>query len=242
MTYRGFHLRINAPIILLLGCILLAVGSPYAEFASVAIPLAVLLAIVVVFTAPWDNRAIEWGIWDFPDDRLLFRIRRLPIEELAFFVLQTIEVVIAVLIALSVFNIRLQPADVTASNLTLCGAIAVMWGGGLLLGRNVPRNHPRWHYAWHLAIWFLPLIAMQWALAPDVLRAGLPCIITSALVVGTALSIADVWAVRHGIWFFDSRRNTGHLLGQILPWEEVAFFYITSVVVAQSILLLLPPR
>lgn len=242
MTYRGFHLRVNLPIILFLGGLLLAVGFPYPDVAVIALPLTVLIAIVVIFTSPWDNKAIEWGIWDFPDDRLLFRIRRLPIEELAFFVLQTVEVVLGVLICLSVFDVRLQPATVTTGNLILCGTIAVIWGFGLYLGRHIAREHQRWHYAWHLAIWFLPLIAMQWALAPYVLMAGLSSIVGSAIAVGTTLSLADVWAVNRGIWFFDPKRNTGRLIARILPWEEVAFFYITSVVVAQSIVLLLPPR
>jgi lycopene cyclase domain-containing protein len=39
--------------------------------------LAGLCSVVVIFTFPWDNWAVEQGIWDFPDDRLLFRVRRL---------------------------------------------------------------------------------------------------------------------------------------------------------------------
>ena len=33
---------------------------------------------------------------------------------------------------------------------------------------------------------------------------------------------------------------TGVKLGGILPWEEIAFFFLTSLLVAQSYLLLLP--
>jgi lycopene cyclase domain-containing protein len=60
------------------------------------------------------------------------------------------------------------------------------------------------------------------------------------LTIGTILSLADVWAVRRGIWFFDERQVTGLKFGGILPWEEVAFFYLTSLLVAQSIVLFVP--
>jgi lycopene beta-cyclase len=242
MTYRGFHYRINVPLLaILFGCLGL-VGFPFQTLWPTVLALGLLLAVVVVFTSPWDNTAIEWGIWNFPDDRLLFRIRLLPIEELLFFIVQTVEVVLCVLICLVLFDIRLSPAVVTHGNLIACGLIALVWGVVLVLGRRIPVNHKRWHYAWHLGVWFLPLIAMQWALAPSVLLAGFSAIIVSTITIGTVLSVADVWAVRRGIWFFDPGRNTGHLLAGILPWEEVAFFFITSIVVSQSILLLLPPR
>jgi lycopene cyclase domain-containing protein len=62
----------------------------------------------------------------------------------------------------------------------------------------------------------------------------------ATLAIGTYLSISDVWAVRRGIWFFDHAQTTGHRIARILPWEEVAFFYTTSLLVAQSSVLLVP--
>ena len=57
---------------------------------------------------------------------------------------------------------------------------------------------------------------------------------------GIYYTLADLVAVRAGTWFFDEKQITGVKLGGVLPWEEIAFFFLTSLLVAQSYLLLLP--
>jgi lycopene cyclase domain-containing protein len=95
------------------------------------------------------------------------------------------------------------------------------------------------NYAIHLA-WFLPVIYGQWILAPPLFwgHAGLLALLTAAF--GVYYTLADLAAVRAGTWFFDDKQITGAKLGGILPWEEIAFFFLTSLLVAQSYLLLLP--
>ena len=52
--------------------------------------LAVLTAVVLFWTSPWDNLAVEMGFWGFDPGRVSgLRIGWLPIEEYAFFLLQT---------------------------------------------------------------------------------------------------------------------------------------------------------
>jgi lycopene cyclase domain-containing protein len=52
--------------------------------------LGVLYLIVMVYTAPWDNYAVYQGIWSFDRSRTLgLFIKHLPVEEYAFFLLQT---------------------------------------------------------------------------------------------------------------------------------------------------------
>jgi lycopene cyclase domain-containing protein len=52
--------------------------------------LAALSAVVLVWTSPWDNAAVAMGLWGFDRERTsgIF-LGRLPIEEYAFFLLQT---------------------------------------------------------------------------------------------------------------------------------------------------------
>jgi lycopene cyclase domain-containing protein len=88
--------------------------------------------------------------------------------------------------------------------------------------------------------WFLPVIVVQWLFGFDILAPRLPVILIATLVIGTLLSVADVWAVRKGIWYFDEAQITRVYVAGILPWEEVAFFYTTSLLVSQSILVLAP--
>ncbi len=77
----------------------------------VALPLAVLLAlwwsgtvkrlpwrgvlllllVVYLTTAPWDNAAVKHGLWNFPEGKTWgIRLGYLPLEEYLFFGLQTL--------------------------------------------------------------------------------------------------------------------------------------------------------
>jgi lycopene cyclase domain-containing protein len=88
MTYSGFHLAFNLPVLLLL---FFASGKGIWP-GEVLFVMIAILGIVVAFTSPWDNWAVAKGIWDFPPDRIRFRVGKLPIEEYAFFVIQSLEV------------------------------------------------------------------------------------------------------------------------------------------------------
>jgi lycopene cyclase domain-containing protein len=54
-------------------------------------PILALLVIVYVTTTPWDRAAVARGLWGFDSERILgIRAFGLPVEELAFFGLQTL--------------------------------------------------------------------------------------------------------------------------------------------------------
>lgn len=237
MTYRGFHLRMTLP--LLAACLLCWLLSGPSIEAILAI--VVLCLVVVAFTFPWDSWAVKKGVWDFPDDRLIGRIGVLPYEEVAFFVLQTLQVSF-----LTLALVRWFPSNstrvlvVSMSDLLAAGVVFVLAAIVAVGTRRWRSRHAASTYAWHLGIWFVPLISAQWVFGWSILEPRLPVIIASTLAIGSLLTAADVWAVRRGIWFFDEKQITGLKLWQILPWEEAAFFYVTSLIVAQSILLFIP--
>jgi lycopene cyclase domain-containing protein len=125
--------------------------------------------------------------------------------------------------------------------LLLLGASLVPWLLVALQARWLRRKvGPRVNYALHL-VWFLPVIYAQWIVAPPLffLHAGLLALVTAAF--GIYYTLADLAAVRSGTWFFDEKQITGLKLFGRLPWEEIAFFFLTSLLVAQSYLLLAPP-
>lgn len=237
MTYRGFHVRWTLPV-------LLAIGSAwfYAEGSlTTVVVLAALCIVVIGFTFPWDNWAVEQGIWDFPEDRLLMRVKRLPVEEIAFFVIQTLQVsLFAVLLCRLLPSSPLAPATFTQPVLISVGSVLTIWAGIGISTRSWRQKHRSLRYAWHLGYWFSPVIVIQWIFGAGMLMPRLDVIVIATIVIGTYLSIADVWAVRRGIWYFDHAQTTGHRIATILPWEEVAFFYVTSLLVAQSTILLVP--
>lgn len=98
----------------------------------------------------------------------------------------------------------------------------------------------RWNYVLHL-LWILGVVLLQWGIAPGILRRNLRTILLPALILGTYYSAADTVAIREGIWHFDPRQLTGLSIGPV-PIEEILFFYLTALLVAQSLVMLLPDR
>jgi putative membrane protein len=238
LTYLRFHLIFNLPLLIVLAALTGTVPVTSEEASAFGL---VLLA-VLIFTSPWDNFAAKWGIWGFPREKYSLRIGYLPVEEYAFFLLQSANVMLAVR-ALFHFIPDWQTGretDIGRLTLILLAASVIPW---LLVAVQLlwlrRKAGPRVNYAIHLA-WFLPVVYFQWVLAPPLFleHAGLLGLVTAAF--GTYYTLADLAAVRAGTWFFDEKQITGLKLAGLLPWEEIAFFFLTSLLVAQSYLLLLP--
>ena len=95
MTYLTFHLLFNLPLLLLL--FWLARHRLHRDHLKW---IGVICLIVVAFTFPWDNAAVGRGIWDFPPERVAFRVGNLPIEEIMFFLIETVAVCLVCVLVL----------------------------------------------------------------------------------------------------------------------------------------------
>lgn len=237
MTYWGFHMRFNAPVLVL--ALVLAGG----RFWSVEglVTAGVLLGIVMVFTSPWDNWAARCGIWGFREGRYWRKVGYLPVEEYAFFVIQSLQAMgLAAWLCgvMGPFVTGPHPLGVSEQLLGL-GVGLVGWAVAGWWGRGIDAES-RFHYVWHLFYWFVPVILAQWVIGWPVLAERWLVVVAVTLGLGTYLSVADWVAIRAGIWFFDHRQTTGLSLRGVMPWEEAAFFYLTSLLVAQSWLILAP--
>lgn len=227
MTYLGFHLRLTLP--LLAG--LAALALPTWTWRDTGL-LGVVLAIVVLFTGPWDDWAVARGIWGFPPDRVRARIRHLPVEEVAFFVIQTLQ---------GVFLTQLLRPWLAAAwvkslpQWELAGLTFTVWMAALAAFHR--RFWPRgWAYLGHLLFWFAPVVLLQWCIGGVLL--GAPALVLAVTFgLGGLLTVFDVIAIRAGIWFFDPAQVLGIEPVKGLPVEEALFFLITSLLVAQSWLL-----
>ena len=90
-------------------------------------------------------------------------------------------------------------------------------------------------YLMHLA-WALPFLGGQWLANPRKLWRTRHVVLGTALGAGLWLSLADALAIKQGIWAFDD----AHLLGLRclgVPVEEMIFFTVTALLVAQSLVL-----
>lgn len=99
----------------------------------------------------------------------------------------------------------------------------------------------KYNYLFHLLVWSLPFLALQWFIGPKIFIRNWRAILFPTLIGGTYYTLADLFAVNSGLWFFDEKQIVGLYIGP-LPIEEVLFFYITSWLVAQSMVLLLPDK
>jgi lycopene cyclase domain-containing protein len=226
------------PLLLLL----VALNWPEPWTTGEGIALGLVLLAVMIFTVPWDNLAAKWGIWGFPREKYSLRLGYLPIEEYTFFLLQSLNVMLAVR-AFFWFLPNWQTGQETEIGqwtLLCLGASVIPWIIVAVQLRWLRQKvGPGVNYAIHLA-WFLPVIYIQWILAPPLFLTHAVLLATVTVLFGVYYTLADLVAVRGGTWFFDEKQITGVKLGGILPWEEIAFFFLTSLLVAQSYLLLLP--
>ncbi len=95
-------------------------------------------------------------------------------------------------------------------------------------------------YGIHL-IWIVAVVLVQWVIGRKILLNNLKTIVVATLLIGTYYSLSDIWAIDQGIWFFNESLISGVSLGP-MPLEEAIFFYATSMLVAQSLILFLPSR
>jgi len=238
VTYLRFHLTFNLPLLILLA----ALNGPLPWTTGEGGVFGLVMLAVTIFATPWDNLAVKWGFWNFARGKYSLRLGYLPVEEYAFFLLQSANIMLAVRALFRFFPDWRTGREIGIGEGTLiCLAASVIpWAFVAAQLRWLRRKAgPRVNYAIHL-VWFLPIIYAQWILAPPLFleHAGLLALVTA--VFGVYYTLADLTAVRAGTWFFDEKQITGPKLGGILPWEEIAFFFLASLLVAQSYLLLLP--
>lgn len=94
-------------------------------------------------------------------------------------------------------------------------------------------------YLSHLLLWFLPVIALQWLVGWRIFLANARAILIPTIIAGTYYSLSDVVAIREGIWFFGENQILGVHAGPV-PVEEILFFFLTALIVAQAFVLFLP--
>ena len=102
MTYAEYHLVFNLPAML----VLLWLARHRLERSHWKW-IGVVGGIAFVFTTPWDNWAVYKGMWGFDWERVTpisvtlgGIVWRLPLEEYAFFLIETVNVALLVILFL----------------------------------------------------------------------------------------------------------------------------------------------
>ncbi len=239
MTYAQFHLAFTLPV---LAGLVLAQRRPVAGVGARTAYgwLAAVVGLAVAYTTPWDNYLVYRGVWTYPPSAVVATIGYVPVEEYAFFVIQT------VIAGLTYYLLRGR--DMLASPVASMPAgfrtgLVGTWlavtalGIGLLL-------HPDDHalYMGLILAWAGPVLAgMGWIGSQKIWdeRIRVSFAITVAVLY---LWIIDRIAIGIGIWdIADPYRLQIDPLG--LPLEEAVFFVVTTTLCVFGLALFLPsPR
>ena len=226
MTYLAFDLLLVA-----LPALLLLAGTAWRPLVG---PFAVLAPVALLWTAPWDEHLVRTGVWDYAPDAVLARVGSVPAEEYGFVVLEVLLV--------GAWAVRTgaltAPAHTAASAGRRSGAVgwlAVTAAGIALAAYGGPLR-----YLGLLLLWTGPPMALQRAVAGDVLVARRRARAAVALPCALWLCLADRLALADGIWAISPASSTGVLLLG-LPLEEALFFVLTCVLVTDGLLLAADP-
>ena len=88
--------------------------------------------------------------------------------------------------------------------------------------------------------WALPVIGLHWLVGARELLARRRLLAVAIAVPTVYLTLADAAAIGSGVWSISEELTLGWRLGSLV-FEEAVFFFLTNVMVAQSVLLFLSP-
>ena len=251
MTYFGFLLRfLFIPIL-----IFLTVAywdnknnrqiSGFRNGRAVWAAIGIHILLAVIYTTPWDNYLVATGVWYYNPDLVTgIVLGYVPIEEYTFFVVETILAglwwwFLARRIALTPNPSPSGRGEFIPNKLLVylptC-LFGVLW---LLATYLLFFGTATWTYLSIILFWALPPIILQVLFGADILWHYRKLVFWAIFVPGTYLSLVDIVALKDTTWSISASQTTGILLFGILPIEEVLFFFITNVLLAFGMTLLL---
>ena len=230
MTYLGFHLTFTLPAIAVLWAF-----RPRTDHAWW--PLGVLIVIAFVYTTPWDNYLVAQGVWTYPQDRVLATVGYVPVEEYAFFVLQT---VLSGLVFMQIRARRFARVPEPASR-WVRGPGMLLFGAMSIAGLVLTLRGGKGLYLGLLLVWAGPVLTFMWAVGGEMLWARRRLIAWAVALPTLYLCLADRIAIGFDIWSLsETTRTSVELAG--LPIEEVLFFLLTNLMVMKGLALCEPSR
>lgn len=194
--------------------------------------------IALIYTTPWDNYLVATGVWYYNPDLVTGIVfGYVPIEEYTFFILETF---LAGMWWWFLARRIPEPAEPfkqsKTGRLTAFGVLFAAWAvftylfflGGV-----------EWTYLAIILFWALPPIFPQFLFGADILWHYRKLVFTAVFVPGLYLSLMDIVALTDTTWSISKEQTIGVLFFNILPLEEVVFFFMTNVLIGFGMTLML---
>jgi lycopene cyclase domain-containing protein len=203
----------------------------HASFRVQAGGIVLLVGLALVYTTPWDNYLIARGVWWYGDGVVTTRIWQMPLGEYLFVAVQSVLV--------GVWTFRLDgPVDATVDHSRRDRLLGIGAGVGVgLVGVTLLLGPAATFYMGAIFVWAGPVLALQWGVGWRYLLAIRRRIAVMVAVPTVYLSSIDRVAIEWGLWTISPTYSTGLTVGG-LPLEEGVFFLVTSLFVAQALVLL----
>ncbi|KAJ3230756.1 hypothetical protein HDU81_004262, partial [Chytriomyces hyalinus] len=228
LTYLGVHLLYTLPPIAALAFAL----RRFVDSTEVNKIIA-LSSIAIIYTTPWDNYIVAKGAWTYPADRVLAVIGYVPIEEYAFFVIQTMFTGLICLACtrgdLHVLHLKAAPLSVRIIPVLLF----LMMAG---LGISIATPSTNTFYIGALLGWTGPVLALQWWIAGPFIWSLRRRVAVSVIAPTLYLWWVDHSSIKNGVWDISTTGTLGLLVTPHLPIEEAAFFLIVNCMVVFGLL------
>jgi lycopene cyclase domain-containing protein len=207
-------------------------------------PEAALLghvAVAVAYTTPWDNYLVKTRVWWY-DRKLVTGIAfgYVPIEEYAFFVLQTLLAGTWMLYLTRHLPANEQPpAHPLRIRVGMTLALAAVWLGAVY---NLFRGPKSRTYLSLTLAWALLPIMFQVAFGGDILWQHRRLVALGIIPATLYLGAADSLAIDSGTWTINPEKTVNFHVGGRLPLEEGLFFLLTNTLISFGMTLVLSSR
>jgi lycopene cyclase domain-containing protein len=201
--------------------------------------LGVMSLVAVIWTTPWDNYLVATNVWWYDEARVLgIVLGYVPLEEYAFFVLQT------VMTGLLFTGLMAHyPPQRPFTPLPPHWGLVPVVGIALVVLLALLQQDRQWNYFILQVGWLaLPPLAIQYLWGLDLLlhywRVWLPGVTIPTIW----LASMDAIAIHIGVWTIDPAQTIPLKIGGILPFEEALFFLITNLLIVQGLILIIVPE
>jgi lycopene cyclase domain-containing protein len=250
LTYFGFLLRfLLIPILIFLAITYWENKNrkqidSFGNGRAIWIGIGIHMLLAVIYTTPWDNYLVATGVWYYNPNLVTgLVIGYVPIEEYTFFVLETILAglwwwFLARRLPLTFIPSTQSGGVITNKALVLVstGILALLW---LVFTYLFFFGEAKWTYLSIILFWALPPIIIQLLFGADILWHYRRLVFWAIAVPATYLSLVDMAALTETTWSISTNQTTGILFFGILPLEEVIFFFVTNILIAFGLTLLL---
>jgi lycopene cyclase domain-containing protein len=244
MTYFGFLLRfLLIPILVFLALIYRDNQRNkqihgFRNGRPIWLGIAIHILLAVAYTTPWDNYLVATNVWGYNSALVSgSMIGYVPIEEYTFFVLETI--LAGLWWWFLARRIPLPKQDLRSNKTYVYGSTSGLIFFWLIFTDLFFFGDPKWTYLAITLFWALPPVILQLLFGADILWHFRKLLFWAIVVPGTYLSLLDIVALQETTWAISPSQTTGIMLFGILPLEEIVFFFITNILIAFGMTLLL---